>query len=298
VDKKLVRISRILVFGFLAFCLGSASLANPGSAPFDVEPDQKYSKEDEDVLAEKIGISSELAQWRAFKAQGPLKATITSVELQNTMNKKIASAYFDSSAFVADVMVEMSICREEQLKLESSQNKRVQATNILNFATRGTIGTVATAISINPMMLPTDGNILGTIANGSSTGLSLVALAELKSGHSRNVSQVSLLAPIFFDNASHDRITPKVWLYLNSYPIGGSARLTHRQQLIRSWTDSKLAPNSETPAGLKKLKELLGVERGHGLTIQDLKKRQKMLEGLRVTIFQMNKGLEQLTAAI
>jgi hypothetical protein len=179
--------------------------------------------------------------------------------------------------------------------LEAKRNNAVSTTNTLNFLVRGAVGIPATAISIPATMLPTDGNILGTIANGTSTGLSLVALAQSRGSPDKENFQ-SLLAPIFFDSVSHDAYQPQVWLYLNSVPLDKSGGGTHRERLVKIWTRNGLAPDITSAKGLQQLRRLVGLDLAP-LSISDWTKRTKMLIGLKTTIMQMSKGLEQIAGS-
>jgi hypothetical protein len=46
------------------------------------------------------------------------------------------------------------------------------------------------------------------------------------------------------------------------------------------------------------MRQQLELDSGVGLTIRDLTKRKTMLSGLRTTVMQMNKGLEQLAESM
>ncbi len=285
------------VIAALILSLNLCAIAKDTPEPFDLEPDKPLSEQALKVLAQKVDISDEVAQLKSLENSGESGQILTMVRLQNTINKRIAVAYFDSSSFIADLTSEVSAVRDRRNSLENTRNRLVNTTNTLNFLERGAIGLPATAYSINPKHLPTNGNILGTTANGTSTLLSLLSLAELRGGKSKNSETASLLAPLFFDECPHTRYTPKVWLYLTSEPLEG-AGASHREKLVSAWIKGGLAPDPGTTSGRKHLRQMLAVEAGSKISISDLQKCEKMLDGLKTTVLQMNKGLEQLTAAI
>ncbi|MBX9722922.1 MAG: hypothetical protein K2X81_16085 [Candidatus Obscuribacterales bacterium] len=290
---------RIIVATFASLFLSGnlCALGKDKPLSFDVEPDTPLSEQAIKVLSQKVEIFDEMTQLKALESSGNPSQALNMARLENTINKRIAIAYFDSSAFIADLTSEISAVRDRRNVLENARNRLVNTTNTVNFLSRGAIGLPATAYSINPKHLPTNGNILGTTANGTSTLLSLVSIVELRGGKSKDSESASLLAPLFLNDVSHTRYTPKVWLYLTSQPLEGTGP-SHQQKLVRAWIKSGLAPDPASTAGRQRLRQLLGVEPNAKLSISDLQKCEKMLDGLKTTVLQMNKGLEQLTAAI
>jgi hypothetical protein len=263
-------------------------------APFDTEPSQPYSDQQLNFLAGKVGIATEIETVK----QQPNSDELRVLKAQNTINKKLASAYLDCSAVNAQLLAEESNVRTRRNLLESKRNTTILTTNSVNFLSRGAISAPAFGYSINPKHLPTDGNILGSVANGTSTLLSVVALAEGRGGKSKAKESASMLAPIFFDGVSHTSFTPYVWIYLNTAPIGAEpSSPTHRQRLVKNWIKAGLCPDPNSSSGRAKLYRLLEID-ATGLTISDLRNRETMLHGLRTTILQMTKGLEQLTNTI
>jgi hypothetical protein len=264
------------------------------SPSYDTEPSEQYSQAEIDFLAQRVGIYDSLQQLKTLGNNITSENALTQARLQNDVNKRIASIYFDVSAALADLSVEITAGKERSSKLEAKRNNAVSTTNTLNFLVRGAIGIPATAISIPATMLPTDGNILGTIANGTSTGLSLVALGLSRGGRD-NENFESMLAPIFFDNVAHDNYPPQVWMYINTIPYTKSGQ-THRERLIDSWTRNSLAPDIKSERGAQQLRKLVGLDLAP-LSTSDWTKRTKMLIGLKTTIMQMSKGLEHLASS-
>ncbi|MBX9722405.1 MAG: hypothetical protein K2X81_13480 [Candidatus Obscuribacterales bacterium] len=157
-----------------------------------------------ETLAKKIGISDEVKIVKGGASTGPLVL----LRAENYVNKKIASAYFDCSAVSAELLREEADVRERRLRLEQRRNTRILTTNSANFLSRGAISAPAFGYSINPHHLPIRGNILGSVANGTSTLLSVASLAEGYSGKDKTRSGSSILSALFFDDAPRDRITP------------------------------------------------------------------------------------------
>lgn len=260
--------------------------------PYDTEPSANYSEQQLTELARKIGVADEAM----IVKRGENKDPLVVLHAENTVNKKIASAYLDCSAVTSELIQEESNIRQRRLKLEAQRNTRILTTNSANFLSRGAISAPAFGYSINPKHLPTKGNILGSVANGTSTLLSVVALAEGRSGRDKKSLGPSILSPLFFPDAPRDKITPYVWIYLHSVPMDlpqGSDD-THQNRLVSNWLKSDLIPDPKTVAGKRKLRQLLELDSENGLNIGDLKKREIMLQGLRTTVLQMTKGLEQL----
>jgi len=271
----------------------TAGIATEKALPYDVEPSGVYSKAFVDRLAEKIGITNEI-----LVLQNPSSNELLQLRAQNFVNKRILSVSLDCSAVSAELLAEESDVRDRRLRLEASRSVRVITTNSLNFLSRGAVNAPAVAYSIPASNLPTIGNILGSVANGTSTGLSVVALAEGRSGKSKSNGGASLLAPIFFDDADHSKFAYYVWDYLNCAPLDADPNSSsHRERLKEEWIKAGLAPNPDKPSGREKLRKMLEVDAAR-LTIADLQKRETMLHGLRTTIVQMTKGLEQITQNI
>lgn len=279
-----------------ALWLSAVSCISPSYAesllPYDTEPSANYSTEQLETLAKKLGITDEVTIVKNGTAAEPLVL----LHAENYVNKKVASAYFDCGAVSAELLQEEADIRDRRLRLEQQRNTRILTTNSTNFLSRGAISAPAFGYSINPQHLPTKGNILGSIANGTSTLLSVVALAEGRSGRNKSRNGASILAPLFFDDVPRDKITPYVWVYLNSAPLdqAGTSAGTHRQRLVSKWIKAGLAPDPETVTGRRNLLKLLELE-DDGLSIADLKRRETMLQGFRTTVLQMTKGLEQLS---
>lgn len=272
------------------FCLISPSNAN-NPLPYDMEPSTVYSAEQLELLAKKIGINEEVKIVKSGSKSEPLVL----LHAENYVNKKVASAYFDCSAVSAELLREEADIRDRRLRLEQQRNTRILTTNSVNFLSRGAISAPAFGYSINPQHLPTKGNILGSVANGTSTLLSIVALAEGRGGKSKVRGGPSILAPLFFDDVPKEKITPYVWVYLNSAPVDQTETAgTHRQRLVSNWVKAGLVTDPKTATGQRKLRWLLELENDGGLSIGDLKKREAMLQGFRTTVLQMTKGLEQL----
>jgi hypothetical protein len=140
---------------------------------------------------------------------------------------------------------------------------------------------------------------MGVTANSVSTLLSLVALAENRGGKDKD-GEKSILSPLFFNEETHERFLPFVWDYVNSAPIDKSRASAHKVSLTEQWIKGGLAADPKTRAGKAKLQHMLecGLEYDTGLSISELGKREKMLLGLRTTLLQMNKGLQQLMVSM
>jgi hypothetical protein len=244
-----------------------------------------------EVIAKKVGISDEIK----IVKNGNGTSALAVLHAENVVNKKIASAYLDCSAVSAELTQELADIRDRRLRLEAQRNVRVLTTNSANFLSSGAIFAPALGYSINPNHLPTNGNIIASIGNGTSTLLSVLSLCEQRSGRNKDSSGASILAPLFFDDVPRDKLTPYVWDFLNSVPLDlpQTSAETHIKRLVSKWTKAGLAPDPKTSSGRKELRKLLELEEG-GLNIGELKHREVMLDGLRTTVLQMTKGLEQL----
>lgn len=115
-------------------------------------------------------------------------------------------------------------------KDELKRTRKVLLLNTLNFMTIGAIVVAGTGISINPRRPPTDGNILGSIANGTSILISLAALNTQLSGQSTQhvAIEPNLLSEVIF----YDEKTT-------------SSRLTH---FLRGYISVRHGNSSESPA--------------------------------------------------
>jgi hypothetical protein len=280
------------ILGMLAIVLCIDPVRADTVRPYDAEPPMIYTEAQLEFVGGKVGITDEIKIVKNGNGSSPLAI----LHAEHVINKKIVAAYLDCSAVSAELIQEEGDVRDRRLKLEAQRNTRILVTNSANFLSTGAIFAPGLGYSINPQHLPTNGNIIATVGNGTSTLLSVLSLAEQRSGHSKDSSGASILAPLFFDDVPRDKFTPYVWDFLVSVPIDllQNTSETHIKRLVSNWIKAGLAPDPKTSSGRRELRKLLELDEGSGLNISELRKRETMLAGLRTTVLQMTKGLEQL----
>jgi hypothetical protein len=238
--------------------------------------------------AELSGVRSVLErlekQRQLLNSQEPISLeTIASrqrfIYLRNKITDRIQAANLQINSARGNIEASIAQIYELRAYITEQRNRITHRNSQINLFSGGFTKIIGYGIALAPVSaIPT--NVLEVFDGGVQASLSALALREQKQEQKLEHGAPPILTAFFADKPS-EYYPSMVWRYLNNVPSGGTR--SRRQQLIASWTKSKLLETSKTKGPV---------------TVQLLDQRLAMLSDIKAVVTQMHNELMQLADAV
>lgn len=251
--------------------------------------------------AQLVGVSSELAQLRAFSA-GAAGAGANSNDrwqllwLHQRISERVAAASLQVDATIAQIDNEIARANEVRGYLADRRDRTVNRANLLGVIVGGGLGATSSAMQFSST-LNKPSSAVGVGAGVFSAGFGLLGI-RAQQGKTMQFDFDSNMLAEFFDRPTlpDSRYPATIWTFLNQPPLSGATDLTRKQLLLQSWVQVKridsLASQDKIDRVTSQPSELLK------LSIDDLEDRAAMLQDVRARISFLKRDLGALLASL
>ena len=228
-------------------------------------------------------------------AGGPMSLEALTVR-QQIIEAMIATS-LEVDGVIAEIDGEIAQAREVRSYLESRRDHRIGVNTIANLVTGGGVGVFGQLLQIKNN---TAGNIVGAVAGGASSLLTVLALRQQQGGRQSLGIAPNMLAKLFDRKPEfHSDYPEVVWRYLNSSPPAEQGTESRRERLIREWTQLGRIGPAGTPKAQSRIDLLTSsVSTQRGQSIDVLADREMMLADVRAGLSLMKRDLGRLATAL
>lgn len=215
----------------------------------------------------------------------------TELLARDRLTEKILNASLESQAAWARINQDIAVTADDLEGMRKTRNKRYHLTSLTNFAVRGSLGALGSALIIGKYS--TAGNLTQMIGSYSmSVLLSMLAFYEMKGPTKTSKSQPNMLATVFgLKSLTQDvDFPPTLWSFLNT-PSPGKQE-SRKDELIALWNEEGFLGRQKD--GINRAAALAGMSDKYKLNIKLLSVRLVMLQDLKAKIVEVNQNLLDL----
>lgn len=213
--------------------------------------------------------------------------------LRQEITEAVLATSLQVDGVVAEIDSEIAQTNGIRAYLESRRDRRIGINTVANIVTGGGMGVVGQLIQIKNNTL---GNVVGAVAGGASSILSVIAIRQQRGGQQSMGIAPNMLAKIFDRTPEfHSDYPEVVWSYLNAVPPTEGGTETRRAKLIKQWTQLGRLDAAPTPKAQHKIDLLTtSISQQTSLSIDVLADRAMMLADVRARLLLMKRDLGRL----
>ena len=270
---------------------------------------QAQSMSDELNLDEPIGRLNRLKEQSTTNASGPrsidgilLRQDI--LEARQQITSGILKANLEIDYVLSAIEGEQNQYAALSRSMANARDTAILTNTVLAQLTNGifwNLSGVFTLVGVDHAQASNVDGISSMIAGSLPAMLALYALYQADGPKRRLPKHPNMLAPLFTKITSDDGYYPEsVLKFLNSVPAGQSGKKTRKDELIEQWIKSKYISDKKGAVAENTRALMLAgtIEKRRALSLSLLRTRQAMLTDVHTVVFQMKRGLMELTAVL